>query len=388
MALLCALALTVGCGLMPGDGTAEEKAAAAEESPEPATEPVKLPVGSTTTSTVHGSDLEIQVQALERVGDGRLLLTLGVGNHSGEDFRGFGRLSGDDDGQALIADMYTASGVTLLDNARGEQYLNLTEAADNTCVCSHLEGDKVGAGSMEQMWVVFPAPEANPETLTVLTPITEPFFDVPVTNGERLEAPETGEPRVLALSHPEESLAESPEGSVTGPESSDSSADVSDGAWPPLTGKKDAADSEEDRTVLGASPGNDSETQDMVAEVNEVWRDSSGRYTAVAWTVRNESTRRWSSPMRSLRAHGHGYTIPTLAGLALTDTDSSTRYLPLMNEASWCLCPRELFDSVDTKIDPGASRTFWSLYELPPEMRSVTVDPTGFESITNISVHG
>lgn len=385
VALLCALSLTVGCGLVNGDeGAGEDEVSASEEPSASSAAPVELPVGSTTTSTTSGSDLEIQVQALEKVGNGMLRLTLGVANHGNEDIRGFGRLRGEnDDHRAQVSDMYTASGVTLLDTARDEQYLSLTAAADNTCLCSHLDRDTVKAGLMEQMWVIFPAPEGNPETLTVLTPITEPFFDVPITTGERYEAPETAEPRVLSLKYYVEDLAEPSESTAADAETAEEEGDSD---WPPLPGGN-STDSGQDRKVLGSSEGTDGETQGLVAEVNELWRDSSGRYTALAWSVRNESTGRWT-PFQALRAHGQGYAIPSLAGVALTDTGSSTRYLPPMNEANQCLCPRDLYSTVDPQLEPGASRTFWSLYAIPPQTRKVTVEPTGFAPITDIPVDG
>ena len=383
MALLCTLSLTAGCGLV-GNDTGEDEVSASEDPSASEVASVELPVGSTTTSTTAGSDLEIQVQALEKVGNGKLRLTLGVANHGDEDMRTFGRLGGENDNKrAQAADAYTASGVTLLDTARDEHYLSLTSAADDTCLCSHLDDDMVKAGSMEQMWVVFPAPEGNVEALTVLTPITEPFFDVPVTTGERYEAPETAEPRVLSLQyHEEEDLAESSQDP-----GSEAAEEEGDSDWPPLPGGS-STDSGQDRKVLGSSEGTSDETRGLVIEVNELWRDSSGRYTALAWSVRNEGTDVWRMPINALRAHGQGYAVPTLAGVALTDTASSMRYFPPMNEAKQCLCPRDLYDSVDTRLEPGASRTFWSLYALPPQTRKVTVEPAGFAPITDIPVDG
>lgn len=380
VALLCVLSLTAGCGLVGDDGTGEDEVSASEDPSASEVASVELPVASTTTSTTAGSDLEIQVRALEKVGNGKLRLTLGVANHGDEDMRLFGRLGGENDNKrAQAADAYTASGVTLLDIARDEQYLSLTTAADDTCLCSHLDDDVLKAGSMEQMWVVFPAPEGDVEALTVLTPVTEPFFDVPVTTGERYEAPETAEPRVLSLEYHEEDLAE--------PSQDPEAEEEGHSDWPPLPGGS-STDSDQDRKVLGSSEGTSDETRGLVTEVNESWRDSSGRYTALAWSVRNEGTDVWRMPINALRAHGQGYAVPALAGVALTDTASSKRYLPPMNEAKQCLCPRDLYHGVDTRLEPGASRTFWSLYALPPQTRKVTVEPAGFAPITDIPVDG
>lgn len=199
------LLLLTGCGLVgntpeeeaddTGDGgdTANSTEGAAAQ------EAVELPVGSTTTSTAWGPDLEVEIQALERVGSDALRLTVGVGNHTTDDIRHFKNLRDNDLGG------YDLSGLTLLDVTTDRQYLPLTVGGD--CVCEEFPDRRIRAGVVESTTVLFPAPPEGVETMAVLTPITAPFHGVPLTDAdEEIPDPGADAPVILDLTHPTDTV--------------------------------------------------------------------------------------------------------------------------------------------------------------------------------------
>ncbi|MBE3000713.1 OmpA family protein [Nocardiopsis sp. HNM0947] len=216
--------LTAGCGLVgdnsenPGEGGddgGEEAAGNGEGGSE-------LPVSSTTTSSEYGPDLEIEVRALETVGDGILRLTVGVGNHGHDDIGSFRVLENKDIGDKDI------SGISLLDPSTELQHLPFTLSSDGTCHCGGLE-DGVEAGTFEEAWVTFPAPEGGAESLTVLTPTTAPFPAVPVSEGEEIQDPGLEEPVLLELRDiSDEMVGDGPE-NEDGSEGSDEDSDGGNG---------------------------------------------------------------------------------------------------------------------------------------------------------------
>ncbi|GAB3700343.1 hypothetical protein [Nocardiopsis oceani] len=381
---------TAGCGLASGNagedsGTGADHAdEEVEEETEPvAAEPVELPVSSPTTSTSLGPYLEIEVRELERVGDGLLLLTLGVGNHTDEDIRRFDLLSGDD-GDTFLEDQETASGVTLLDAVNHQQHLNLTVSEDGSCLCSKFDHNLLRAGVVEELRVAFPAPPEDVDTMSVLTPITPPFPDVPISDGEPLEAPELEDGRVLALHQDtDEVLGGTPEeGDDGGIEDG-----VEDGAGSGAgTAPSGLPEMEAELESLGSSTGSTEDTEDLAAEVNEVRRDAAGEYVAVTWTIHNEGVEDARLGWDTLSASDRGYEQPSFAGVTLTDHESDSVFHPVMNEQTLCLCSRGGFDGAETRIPPSHQVTYWSLYKTPADVRTATVTLPGFGQVTEVPV--
>ncbi|GAB3735583.1 hypothetical protein [Nocardiopsis nanhaiensis] len=379
---------TAGCGLASGNagedsGTGADQAdEEVEEESEPgAAEPVELPVSSATTSTSLGPYLEIEVRDLERVGDGLLLLTLGVGNHTDEDIRRFDLLSGDD-GDTFLEDQETASGVTLLDAVNHQQHLNLTVSEDGTCLCSKFDHNLLRAGVVEELRVAFPAPPEDVDTMSVLTPITPPFLDVPISDGEPLDAPELEDGRVLALHQDtDEVLGGTPEewddGGIE-----DGVEDGTDSGGEP-TGLPEM---EAELESLGSVTGSTEDTENLAAEVNEVRRDAAGEYVVVTWTVHNDGAEDARLGWDELSASNRGYEMPSFAGVTLTDHESDTVFHPVMNEQTLCLCSRGGFDGAETRIPPSHQVTYWSLYKTPADVRTATVTLNGFGQVTEVPV--
>ncbi|MDS1270942.1 OmpA family protein [Lipingzhangella sp. LS1_29] len=175
-----------------------EAAVPPEESPDSANgdgdPPGEALAVSSTTSTEHGADLRLEIHALERVDADTVRLEFAVTNDGESVARFFQGLS--------QQEPTTASQVTLLDGDNGKKHLPWTEAADGSCVCSSWDGEQsMDPGDRIEGWVQYPAPPEDVTEMTVTTPITPPFLDIPLTEDSGAEPPdgELGEPRILDL---------------------------------------------------------------------------------------------------------------------------------------------------------------------------------------------
>ena len=133
---------------------------------------------STTTSTAEGSDLQVDIYALERLENNLLRLRLGVTNDSEESYILGYSLS---DSRSP----HSASKIGLVDEINQQRYLSYT--VDNgTCFCNELT-DAIPSGESEDLWVIFPEPPADLESMTVTTPITPPLIDIPISSTSESE---------------------------------------------------------------------------------------------------------------------------------------------------------------------------------------------------------
>lgn len=148
---------------------------------------------STTTSTKVGGDLQIDIYALERVGEDLLRLRLGVTNNSSESFSlGYHLTGRNRDTES------TGSGITLIDAVNQQRYLSY-EQSNGICFCSPPEGSIEREGT-KTLWVIFPAPPEDLEVMTVVSPAAPPMMDVPISiSSEELENNNLKDREVLDL---------------------------------------------------------------------------------------------------------------------------------------------------------------------------------------------
>lgn len=146
---------------------------------------------STTTSTKLGGDLRIDIYALERVGEDLLRLNLGVTNNSSESFILGYSIAGSNDED-------TGGDISLIDSVNQQRYLSYKQS-DDRCFCNSLEGS-IESGATEHLWVIFPEPPNDVESMTVVTPVTPPLMDIPITaSSESIENNNLAERQVLDL---------------------------------------------------------------------------------------------------------------------------------------------------------------------------------------------
>ncbi|WP_232831952.1 OmpA family protein [Nocardiopsis sp. FIRDI 009] len=189
--------LTSGCVVTPDENTASEDHAqepsppVGYSPPHEGTEEADALASSITTSTWLGNNLQIDVIALERLENDILRLRLKIINKSGETVQ----LR---DGLGEPGDQYTASAITLIDSENKQRYLSYDQS-DGSCLCQTL-GGQISGGASEALWVAFPTPPDDLESMTITTPLTPPIFDVPISeSSETVDSQELANPVILDL---------------------------------------------------------------------------------------------------------------------------------------------------------------------------------------------
>ena len=158
---------------------------------DPEGESGEILASSISTSTNIGSDLQIDIQALERLDDEFLRLSMEVTNSSTSTFDlGYGL--------SRVGSPFTASEVSLIDSVKQQRYLSYS-LSDESCFCSALSGP-LESGSSETLWVVYPAPPEDLDTMTVVTPLTPPMMDIPISDSsESVDNIDLAEPEIVDL---------------------------------------------------------------------------------------------------------------------------------------------------------------------------------------------
>lgn len=134
---------------------------------------------SSTSSTEYGNSYQLHIYALEDVGNSLLRLRLGVTNNSESSYFF-------DDGLSDYDNPRTANRVSLLDLDNQTRHLSYNQS-DGSCFCSSSNA-YIDSGETIHLWVIFPAPPAGVEHMTITTPLTPPFFDIPITeSSEKIE---------------------------------------------------------------------------------------------------------------------------------------------------------------------------------------------------------
>ncbi len=192
---VCTLFLVTGCVVNTGNTSEGEGGNNPSAEPSPAApngpENQEIIASSTTSATSIGQNFQLDVYALEEIGEGRLRLRFGVTNNSSSPFLLYSGLGVPDNPQE-------ASGVSLLDPVNRKRHLNY-EKSDGSCFCSPSGGNIAGGETLE-MWVVYPAPPNDVESMTVTNPLTPPLLNVPISHSsETIENPGLSEPRIIDL---------------------------------------------------------------------------------------------------------------------------------------------------------------------------------------------
>lgn len=146
---------------------------------------------SPTTATELGSNLEVSVQPLELI-DGELIrLNLRLTNNADNHYMLQDALSDEEN-------PYSASNASLIDASSQTRHLS-HDQEKGSCFCSTVNGG-IGSGETVNLWTIFPAPPDDVESMTVTTPITPPFLDVPIVEStESIENKGISEPEIIPL---------------------------------------------------------------------------------------------------------------------------------------------------------------------------------------------
>lgn len=207
MALAAIISVTSGCVSAPDSPPKQGESEASAPPPgttAPESQNTDIIASSTSTTTDLGADLQIDIYTLERLDNQLLRLNIGVTNNSAEDFYiGYGLSD--------TSSENSGSQITLIDGENQQRYLSQKQA-DGSCFCNSIEGD-IAAGETENLWVIYPEPPRDLESMTVTTPLTPPILDVPISSSsEAVENSSLAAPEIVGLTNISDSL----EGDNTG----------------------------------------------------------------------------------------------------------------------------------------------------------------------------
>lgn len=136
--------------------------------------------------------------------------------------------------------------------------------------------------------------------------------------------------------------------------------------------------------ALGASHGNDSESSSLIAEVNSAERNESGNLLSVTWSIENtgndSSVLVWLTDLSYIYKGGAYFSGVTAI------SSESIRYHPIMDGSGECLCAGNTSEDFRQRVSPGEKMTYWSMYSVPEDLESITIEIPGFDPIEDIPI--
>lgn len=77
---------------------------------------------------------------------------------------------------------------------------------------------------------------------------------------------------------------------------------------------------------------------------------------------------------------------PNFAGTTVRDDAERTRFHPVLNEQTSCLCTQDRSTTVEVEVEPGDKLTYWSLYAVPADVEALNVEVPEFGDITEVPI--
>lgn len=137
----------------------------------------------------------------------------------------------------------------------------------------------------------------------------------------------------------------------------------------------------------------DPKLQSVKVDINALTRDPSG-LTQLTWTLTSTGSEKFAALMFSQTGNtaakidyfkDRNYKGGLTAGVTLYDETGRLRYWTLRDKNNYCLC----FDSMaigKVNFSQGESATYYNLFKVPPEVRSITVEIPGYAPVKNLSL--
>ncbi|SHI78496.1 hypothetical protein SAMN05421803_10280 [Nocardiopsis flavescens] len=139
-----------------------------------------------------------------------------------------------------------------------------------------------------------------------------------------------------------------------------------------------------DLETLGSSQGNDEQSANLTAEANQASRNTEGNILSITWSIKNEGNER--VVLTWLAGRSYLYTGGNYAGVTIVDSNGASRYHPIMDNLGSCLCSGSSSSTFKKRIEPGEQVAYWSMYSVPENVDSVTLEIPGFEPIEDVPI--
>lgn len=179
IASLASLIILISGCVVPSDGPVtdnqgDEEGSQPEENSEGQLTETESIADSLTTTTTLGSDLEISILALDRLENDLLKLSVRITNKSKDNFSLYNGLN-------EVGDDGTISQISLIDADNQKKHFSYDQS-DGRCLCSPPEEISLSQGESTELWAAYPTPPLEVESMTVISPLSPPIFDVPISS--------------------------------------------------------------------------------------------------------------------------------------------------------------------------------------------------------------
>lgn len=136
---------------------------------------------------------------------------------------------------------------------------------------------------------------------------------------------------------------------------------------------------------IAETEGTDTQTDDAQITLNSLDRSTTGSAIALTYTVHNTGETQIDNTF--LVSNIEIYESSAFSDVTLFDPESEARHYPLANEEERCICAADsrIPEFVDI-INPETSTTYWSLYQIPDDVDSVTVEIPAYEDIDDVAI--
>lgn len=135
---------------------------------------------------------------------------------------------------------------------------------------------------------------------------------------------------------------------------------------------------------LGTAQGNSNLSADLIAAVHQAERDQSGTFLTVTWSIENSGSN--PAGIVWIRDRTYSYSSPNYAGVTAVSDDSGTRFHPIMDGNGECLCSGPTSNNIAQQVEPDAQVAYWSLFSIPEDVESVTIEVPEFDPIEDVPI--
>jgi hypothetical protein len=138
--------------------------------------------------------------------------------------------------------------------------------------------------------------------------------------------------------------------------------------------------------VLAEAQGSEPAMSGGTAKVNQLDLSTTA-ITVLDLTMHNEGTDGLPFAVEAI-GQTYLYVGGPQSGITLLDTVDQTRYHPLMDEETRCLCSAGIASPMElvTLVPPDSYTTYHSTFLLPEDVDEVTVEVPGFDPIEEVPV--
>ncbi|GAB3210201.1 hypothetical protein GCM10027294_27600 [Marinactinospora endophytica] len=134
-------------------------------------------IATSLASASPGNQLRFEILSLERHSESMLVLNMRVTNEGQEKAQTLYTLA------ELGGEAASPDGVSLIDTSNNKRHLPLKLTDGETCHCSNWKGEEnLPPGESIEIWAAYPSPPKEVTQVSVTTPVTPDFLDIPITN--------------------------------------------------------------------------------------------------------------------------------------------------------------------------------------------------------------